>query len=205
MANNPNYAYGFQPVQGSFSADYRANARVCCVAANTTNAMFLGDPVVITTTTTNLGQGYPNVVLATAGSSHSVSGIVVGLLGTSPNGAFFASAGTPGPYYKASNATTTQFVLVDDSYTSIFAVQCTGTPTDAIIGHNVNGISGQGGKYTGWSGWQVSATATNLSGTQFRVVGFLQSPGGDNVIGNKYPRLLVRINNTTEGPSSAGV
>lgn len=203
MANNSNVASGFRPIQNEFSADYRPAARVCYIPANTTNAIFLGDPVIIGTTTTNLGKGYPSVNLATAGSSHSVSGHVVGFLGSDPNGAFFANSGTPGPMYKASNQTTAWWCLVDDSYQSLFQVQCTGTPTAAIVGHNVNAISGQGSKYTGWSGWQVSATATNLAGTQYRVVGFVQDTA--NVIGNKFPKLIVRLNQSTEAPATAGV
>lgn len=202
MANNPNTPYGFQPVQNEF-ASYRANARVCYIPAATTNAMFLGDPVIITTTTTNLGQGYPSIVLATAGSSNKVSGHIVGFLGASPNGAFFANSGTPGPMYKATNQATAWWCLVDDSYLTEFQVQCTGTPTAAIVGHNVNAISGQGGKTTGWSGWQVSATATNLAGTQYRVVRFVQDVS--NVIGNKFPKLVVRLNQPTESPATAGV
>ena len=203
MANNANAPSGFRPIQSEFSSDYRANMRVCYVPAATTNALFLGDPVVIGTTTTNLGQGYPSVNLITAGSSHVVSGVITGFLGSSPNGAFFANSGTPGPLYKVTNQATAWWVTVDDSYQSLFQVQCTGTPTAAIVGHNVNAISGNGGKYTGRSGWQVSATATNLAGTQFRVVGFVQDVS--NVIGNKFPKLVVRINQSTEAPGVAGV
>jgi len=203
MANNPNVPWGFQPVQNEFSNGYRANQRVCYIPAATTNAIFLGDPVIIGTTTTNLGQGYPSVNLITAGSSNKVSGVVTGFLGSSPNGAFFANSGTPGPMYKATNQAAAWWCLVDDSYQSLFVVQCTGTPTAAIVGHNVNAVSGNGNTHTGWSGWQVSATATNIAGYQYRVVGFVNDPS--NVIGNKYPKLIVRLNQSTEAPGAAGV
>ncbi len=203
MANNPNTPYGCQPLQGVASAEYRAGARVYYVPAATTNAMFLGDPVKKTSASADTTYGYDGVNLATAGTNNAITGFIVGFLGTSPNGALFGASGAPGPYYKATNAAAAQWVLVDDSPNSLFVVQCTGTPAATVVGRNVNLISGTGSKTTGWSGWQVSATVATTSTWQLQIVGFLQDVS--NVIGNKFPKLIVRINNSTEGLAATGV
>ena len=203
MANNANTPKGFQPVQNRGSSSYRGNMQVYVLAANVTNAIFLGDPVIKTATSTDATHGYETVILATAGSSSKITGIVTGFLGTDPNGAFFGASGVPGPYYKASNSASKTWITVDNDTDSLFEVQCTGTPTASAVGKNVNGVSGQGGKTTGWSGWQVSATTTTNAAAQFQIVGFVQSQ--DNVVGNKFPKLYVRINQSTETPAAIGI
>lgn len=203
MANNVNAPYGFQPTQTRNSADYRPNAQVYVLAANVTNAIFLGDPVIKTATSSDATHGYETVILATAASANKITGIVTGFLGSDPSGAFFANSGTPGPFFKATNLATKMWVQVDTSTDTLFAVQCTGTPTASAVGKNCNGVAAQGGKTTGWSGWQVSATTTTNAAAQFQIMGFVQDVS--NVVGNKFPKLLVRINNSTEVPGAIGI
>ena len=203
MANNVNTPWGLQPYQRKGSSEYRANATVYSVAAATTNALFLGDPVIKITAAADATYGYDKVNLATAGTSNLITGVIVGFLGTSPNGAFFANSGTPGPMYKATNATALQWVMVDDDPNSLFVVQCTGTPAATVVGRNTKLVSGNGNKVTGWSGWQCSATVGTGSTEQLQIVGFEQEV--DNVIGNKFPKLIVRINQSTEGLAATGI
>ena len=204
MANNPYSLQGIQPYQGnSPGGDYRATAKIYYVPAATTNAMFLGDPVIKTNASADTTYGYDGCNLATAGTNHAITGFIVGFLGTSPNGALFGASGSPGPYYKATNAAAAQWVLVDDSYNSLFTVICTGTPASTVVGRNVNLISGNGSKYTGWSGWGCSATVATTSTWQMQIVGFAQETV--NVIGNKFPKLIVRLNNSTEGLAATGI
>lgn len=203
MANDPNTPWGFQPLTNRSSANYKANSQVYCLAASVSNAIFLGDPVIKTATSSDATHGYETVILATAGSSNKITGIVTGFLGSDPNGAFFANSGTPGPYYKATSLATKTFVLVDNSTDTLFSVQCTGTPTASAVGKNTSAISGNGSKFTGWSGWQVSATMSTNAGQQFQVVGFVQDVS--NTVGNKFPKLIVRINNSTEIPGAVGI
>lgn len=203
MANNPNTPWGLQPIQNRDSSEYRANAKVYYVAASTTNPLFLGDPVIKVAASADTTYGYDAVNLVTAGTAHAITGVIVGFLGNSPNGGFFGNSGVPGPYYKATNSTVAQWVLVDDSPTTLWSVQCTGTPASTVVGKNVNLVSGNGSKYTGWSGWQVSATTATTSTWQLQIVGFLQEV--DNVIGNKFPKLIVRLNNSTEGLAATGI
>ena len=196
MANNPNTPFGGQPYQHNGGVVYRAQATVYSVAANTTNAMFLGDPVIKVTASADATHGYDAVNLATATSNNKITGFIVGFLGTDPNGALFGTSGAPGPYYKATNSPVLQYVLVDDDAKDNFIIQCTGTPAATVVGRNTNLVSGNGSVYTGWSGMQCSATTGTSSTAQLRIIGFAQEV--DNVIGNKFPKLIVNINNSTE-------
>lgn len=203
MANNPNVPWGLQPYQRDGSSSYRANAQVYSVAANTTNAMFLGDPVIKQAASGDTTHGYDGVNLATCASNNKITGVIVGFLGTDPNGAFWGAAGSPGNYYKATNSAVLQYVLVDDDPSSLFVVQCTGTPASTIVGKNGNLVTGTGNRTTGWSGVQASATVATSATAQLRIEGFVQQV--DNVIGNKFPKLIVRINNSTEALGAAGI
>ena len=202
MANNPNVPSGMQPYQHGGSVSYRANATVYSVAANTTNPMFLGDPVIKQAASADTTHGYDGVNLATAVSNNKITGVIVGFLGTDPNGAFFGASGAPGNYFKATNSPVLQYVLVDDDAKSNFVIQCTGTPAATVVGKNTNLVSGNGSKVTGWSGWQCSATVATSATAQLRIIGFLQEV--DNVVGNKFPKLIVNINNSTEA-AGAGI
>lgn len=203
MATNTNVPWGLQPYQNRGSEDYRARANVYYVPANTTNAMFIGDPVIKTAASADTTYGYDGVNIITAGSSNKITGMIVGFLGTNPNGAFFGASGAPGQYYKASNAAAAQWVLVDDSPNSLFVVQCTGNPAATVVGKNANLVSGQGNKTRGWSGWQVSATTGTSANAQVQIVGFVQDVS--NVIGSQFPKLIVRINQSTEGVGATGI
>jgi hypothetical protein len=204
MASDPNVPSGLQPIQRFGSASYRGNLAV--FAAPTTNALFLGDPVVRVTATgvaSGTDGAFQKVDLVAQASNHKMTGAVVGFLGTSPNGAFFAASGTPGPYYKVTNAPVQQYVLVDTDANSEYTIQCTGTPAATVVGQNTNLVTGTGSIYTGLSGWQASATTGVSATAQLTIMGFLQEVG--NTVGNKFPKLIVRINYTTEAAGVVGI
>ena len=205
MASSVNTPYGLQPIQRFGSADYRANLVV--FEAPTTNALFLGDPVVrITASGVAPGTGYDGAFqkcdLVTAASNHKVTGAVVGFLGSSPNGAFLGFGLGNGPYYKATNIAS-QYVVVDTDPNSEYVVQCTGTPAATVVGQNTSLVSGTGSKVTGWSGWQASATTGTSATAQLTIMGFL--PEADNLVGNKFAKLIVRINLSTEATGVVGI
>jgi len=203
---NPNIAWGLQPYQRKGSASYRANAAVYYIPANTTNAMFVGDPVIKVTSSAD-ANGYDGINLATAGTNHAITGVIVGFLGSSPNGAFFANSGTPGPMYKATSLATAMYALVDDDPNSLFVVQSNdsgGNLAVTAVGKNANLASGTGSRYTGWSGWQLAANQVATTSTyQVNIVGFEQEV--DNTPGAAHGKVIVRINNSTEVAGSAGI
>ena len=205
MASSVNTPFGLQPIQRFGSSDYRGNLVV--FEAPTTNALFLGDPVIrVTASGVAPGSGYDGayqkVDLITAASNHKVTGAVVGFLGSSPNGAFFALSGTPGPAYKATNVAA-QYVVVDTDPNSEYMVQCTGTPAATVVGQNTSLVSGTGSKVTGWSGWQASATTGTSATAQLTIMGFV--PSADNLVGNKFAKLIVRLNLSTEATGVVGI
>ena len=205
MAADPNTPYGLQPIQRLGSSQYRANLAV--FAAPTTNALFLGDPVVrVTASGVAPGTGYDGAYqkcdLVTAASNHKITGAVVGFLGSSPNGAFLGFGLGVGPMYKATNVAS-QYVVVDTDPFSEYAVQCTGTPASTVVGQNTSLVSGTGSKVTGWSGWQASATTGNSATAQLTIVGFVPDPA--NKVGNQYAKLLVRLNYSTESTGVVGI
>ena len=203
MANDPNTPFGLQPINRFGSSDYRANLMV--FAAPTTNALFLGDPV-IRITGTGVASGtdgtFQGVDLVTQASNHKVTGAVVGFLGSSPNGAFLGFGVGVGPFYKATN-TAAQYVLVDTDPNSEYVVQCTGTPAATVVGQNTSLVTGIGSKFTGLSGWQAQRHGGNSATGQLTIMGFL--PEVDNTVGNKFPKLIVRINLSTEATGVAGI
>lgn len=208
MATNTNNPYGLQPIQVQGDS-YRPNTQVFYVAANTSAAFFLGDPVIKSGGSAD-ANGIDGVVLATAGSTNKITGVVVGFLGSNAGGfpggstgGFFANSGAPGPFYKATSAATAQYLMVETNPAALFAVQCTGNPAATVVGKNTNLVSGNGGTTTGWSGWQASATVATSATAQLNIVGFLQQI--DNVIGSANSKLIVRINNSTEIPGAAGI
>ena len=208
MATNANSPYGFQPIQVQGDS-YRPNTQVFYIAANTSSAFFLGDPVIKTAASAD-ANGIDGVALATAASNNKITGVIVGFLGSNSGGfpggttgGFFANSGSPGPFYKATSAATAQYVLVETNPAALFQVQCSGNPAATVVGKNTNAVSGNGSAYTGWSGWQVSATVATSATAQFNIVGFLQEV--DNVIGSANSKLIVRINNSTEIAGAAGI
>lgn len=209
MATNPNIARGLQPIQTAQGADYRPNLQVFYVAANTAAAFALGDPVIKSAGSAD-AAGNDGVVLATAGSTNKITGVVVGFLGGNAGGfpggstgGFFGNSGAPGPFYKATSAATAQYLLVETNPYATFVVMCTGNPAATVVGKNTNLVSGNVSPFTGWSGWAASATTGASATGQLTILGFDSAP--DNVIGSQFSRLIVRINQSTEIVGVAGI
>ncbi len=210
---NPNTPQGLVAVQRNGSAEWRNNLSVYQVAANTTAAMYVGDPVIKVTSSADV-NGINGVVLATAGTNHAITGAIQGFLGTGvaqlgqPGAAsFFGLSGTPGPAYKPANATAVYYVLVSDDPNQLYAIQSNdsgGAPAATVVGKNANLATGSGSQYTGWSGWQLAANQIATTSTyQVNIKGFL--PEIDNLPGSAHAKLLVTLNNDTEVPPATGI
>lgn len=208
---NPNVPWGMQPYQRKGSASYRANAAVYSVPANTTNALYVGDPVIKLAASAD-ANGYDGINLASAGTSNRITGVIVGWLGSQPTNQVFSpnmfgASGSPGPMYKPANASLVWYALVDDDPGSLYVIQSNdsgGAPAATVVGKNANLASGTGSAFTGWSGWQLAANQIAATSTyQLAIVGFEVEP--DNVPGQTHAKLIVRINQTTEGSATTGI
>lgn len=210
---NPNSPAGLQLTQAYGQADYRASLDVFYVKASVTNAIFVGDPVIKVTNSADV-NGINEAILATAGTSNRITGVVCGFLGTGnatlgqPAGAsFFGLSGTPGPAYKPANNSTPYYMLVCTDPQAQYVIQSNdsgGNLAVGSVGRNANLASGNGSIYTGWSGWTLAAnTVGTASGNQLTITGFL--PEVDNVPGNANAKVLVRINQNTEVNASTGI
>ncbi len=211
--SNPHTPYGLVPVQRNGTADWRNNLSVYQIAASTTAAMYVGDPVVKVTASADV-NGVNGIVLATAGTAHAITGVICGFLGTGVaqlglpgNASFFGLSGTPGPAYKPANAAAVYYALVNDDPSTLYAVQSNdsgGAPAATVVGRNANLASGAGSAYTGWSGWQLAANQVATTSTyQVNIKGFLPAP--DNIVGDTHAKLLVTLNNDTEVPPATGI
>lgn len=204
---NPNTPYGLNLIQVDGAKDFRASAVTYKVATATTNAIYVGDPVIKVTASADV-NGVNGCNLATAGTGNKITGVVVGFLGVgtaqlssqwSPS--FFGLSGTPGPAYKPANAVGVYYVQVVEDPDALYSIQSDdggGDPAATIVGRNANLASGAGSAYTGWSGWLLDvSTAATTASNQMQVVGVL--PEIDNVAGTTQAnaKFLVRINQST--------
>lgn len=209
---NPNTAAGLVLQQRAGNADFRDSLNVYYVAANTTNAMYVGDPVLKLAASADV-NGIDGVNLAAAGTSNKITGVICGFLGVGTatlgvtNPSLFGLSATPGPVYKPANATSAYYVLVCDDPSAIYAIQSNdsgGNPASTIVGKNANLASGSGSQYTGWSGWQLAANQVAATSTyQLAIVGVQQEP--DNVAGSAHCKFLVKINQNTEVNATTGI
>ena len=213
---NPNTPYGLQPLTRLDGAAFTGRTRKYWVPQAQTNALYVGDPV-IKVNTGGDKNGIMAVDLASAGASDLVTGVVVGFLGTATAGSgntpsLFGLSGTPGPCYRPATTAVDWYVVVCDDYSTEWIIQAdanyggvTGTaiPLDHV-GYNIELKSGTGSAYTGLSGWQADSNATLTTNTgQLNIIGFYTDPS--NAALAQYQKLIVRLNQTTEVPPSAGV
>lgn len=212
MSNN-NTPYGLQLLQRGGNADFRASLNVYQVPANTTNAIYVGDPVIKLAASADV-NGYDGVNLATPGTANRITGVVCGFLGTGTaqlgnpaSASFFGMSGNPGSAYKPANSNQVWYVLVCDDPAALYTVQSNdsgGNPAATVVGKNANLATGAGSPYTGWSGWQMAANQIAATSTyQVSIVGVL--PEADNLAGSAHAKFIVRINQNTEVNATTGV
>lgn len=208
---NKNTPWGLQPYQRKGSAGYRANTHMYYIKNGDSSAYYLGDPVVRIATPAS-ANGIPTVTLASAGTSNLITGVIVGFVGigpataSSPQGGFFPASGSPGPLHIAANNATGVFVMVDDDPNSLFVVQANATQAGTSVGKTANLVSGTGGAYTGWSGWQINtSTVGTQKEKQVYIVDYEQEVDNTVSTTNNYSKFIVRINQSTEGLAATGI
>lgn len=162
------------------------------VAADYATALFIGDPVIISGT--GSPEGVPGVVLATAGATNRITGVIVGFR---PNPAIVASG------YMA--ASTGGYVLVADNPDAEFEIQedsVGGALTVANIGQNADLVAAAGNTFLKRSQWQLDSSTAGTGATlQVRILGLEQR--ADNELGVNA-KWLVRLNLPTEQGIASG-
>lgn len=156
-------------------------------------ALFVGDPVILSGS--GSPEGVPGVVLATAGATNRITGVVVG---------FRPDPGIVALGYRA--ASTAGYVLVADNPDTEYEIQedsVGGALAVTAIGQNADLVAAAGNTYVRRSGWMLDSSTAGTGATlQVRIVGFEQR--ADNEIG-QYGKWLVRINLPTEAGIASGV
>lgn len=201
---------GFIPVKHVTGAPYNGQCNIYAVAAGDSTAIFVGDPVKITSDAN--AQGIQLVTKATAGAA--VLGVCVGVINPKldpvAGGMTAGSIALDTPQYRT--ASVAQYILVCDSDDVIYEVE-------AVTGSNASysfavadvGLNADAAVVAGSTSTGTSAAALNMAGAlatatlQFKIMGVVQRP--DNEITGAATKVLVKINNAqlSAGTGTAGV
>jgi len=190
---NGNAAWGLIPRRHRTSETENGGLNEYYVDPAFATALFMGDPVILSGS--GSPEGVPGVVLATAGATNRITGVVVGF--------------RPAPVIVAQGylpASTGGYVLVADNPDAEFEIQedsVGGSLAVTSIGLNCDLISAAGNTFLKRSQWMLDSSTAGTGATlQVRIVGFEQR--ADNEIG-QYGKWLVRLNLPTEQGIASGV
>jgi hypothetical protein len=188
--------FGLRPVRYKGGAPYNGAANVYSVASGESNAIFVGDPVIISGTGDT--DGVPGV--ARAGAGDRITGVVVGF---APNPSATGAMALNRGYRTASTA---DYLLVADDPNLIFEATedaVGGALATGDIGNNVDLVAGSGSTVTKLSGYMLDSSSKVTTTAQVRLVG--KSPRVNNAIGTVSTVWLVAIVEATEPPADASV
>lgn len=179
---NPDIPKGLVPVSGLSGQPYSASVTVFSTASGDATAIFIGDPVKLSGTSSTVnGAIYTDVDQAATGDV--VVGVVVGVLPDTRDSLVYRAAST------------TRLLMVETNPNTLFEIQevSGGTPLAAAdIGLNANFVVGSGSTVTGYSGVELNNSGEATTNTlDLQIVGFVNRV--DNVVG-EHAKWLVRIN-----------
>lgn len=184
---NTNAPMGLSPVKGGNGSPWGANLKRYYVPASDSNALFIGDPVIIAGSSD--ADGVPTATIATAGATNRITGVVAGFV--------------PSPTIVANRyrlASTAEYILVAEGPDLVYEVQedaVGGALALASVGLNADLVAGSGSTSTGISGWQLDTSTAGTGATlQVRILGFVQRADNEPAVANA--KVLVRINLPTE-------
>lgn len=192
MANADRVA-GFLPVRHATGAPYNGASRVFSTAAGDATAIYLGDPVKLSGTSSTVnGVVYTDVAQAATGNV--IVGIVVGVLPDTAESLIYRAAST------------TRRVLVATDPMLEYEIQevSGGTPLAAAdIGLNADFVVGTGSATTGLSGVKLNNVGEATTNTlDCQILGLVAR--ADNEVGANA-KWLVRINRHQFANQVAGV
>lgn len=186
---NPNTPRGLQPYSYMSGAPWGGAVRTYYVPVGNATALYLGDPVVIITNSSD-GNGVQAVQIASAGTANQFTGAFMGIsnnAGITP----ITLLQSQSPYLAASQAA---YIYVTDDPFLLYWVQENGAMASGASGGNANLVSGTGSTATNFSGWQLNSSSLTHgadSTAQLRIIQALQE--SDNAIGTNA-KWLVKIN-----------
>lgn len=199
---NENRPAGFIPREYLNGTPWNGQARLYSIAAAYGTALYVGDPVISSSSAD--ANGVPGI--ARGAGTGALRGVIVGL-GKTPGGLFNPS-NLDITYRPASDPAVWYAAVVDDPNV-LFEIQEESNGTqlaETEVGLNQISLAGAGNGFV--SGWQVrstsGATAAATATLQLRLMGLVQRPG--NAFG-AYAKWLVQINvhELGHGTGAAGV
>lgn len=198
---NANKPMGLSPHSYISGARYSGQVTEYVVLAGNTNAIAIGDPVVLAGS--GDANGVPNVVLATAGAANTITGVCVGIgSGNTYGGGVGGVNQFTAPIVPATAATNT-YILVADDPMILFEVQEGGAGTALAttdLGTNINLLSGANNGFV--SGWQLDNNSKGTGVTlQCKLLRLMQR--ADNTFGPQA-KWVVSINNHTFSSGTTG-
>lgn len=191
---------GLSPVKTITGASWNGQANLYSIDKAYATALAIGDPVASSGSAS--ADGVPGIVLATAGDTHAIRGVVVAV-GTS-KGLMANPSNLDITYRPGAAQNDTWYALVVDDPNVLFEVQEGGTGsalTAADVGGNAALLAGNNNGYV--SGWTMDNTTVATTATlQVKLMGLVDR--FDNDFG-QYAKWLVKINNHELAAGTAGV
>lgn len=206
--SNSDVRFGLRPVRHRNGAPYNGAGNPYSVPSGYGTALYVGDPVVITSTANTAEVSAPGAGTFPPGAIQEINKATVGanpVTGVIIGFAADPSVGLDKAYNPASTA---RIAFVEDDPDVVFEIQADGTVAATQIGLNAALIyTHSGSTVTNMSGAELdTGTATSPATTaslQLKIHGIDNSV--DNELATANPRLLVTINNHTNGNVVAGV
>jgi hypothetical protein len=177
---NVNSPQGLVPVSHKLSVKYAGQTTTYYIPSNDSNAYAIGDPVTLLGSSDAVGN--PGCVLATAGTTNTVVGAIVGMGGRAYGGATGVNPlGNQDTTIIPATKTVAYYVqVVDDPYV-IFAVQEDASQTAlaaADVGLNISLKSGTNNGYI--SGWILdNTTKATTAALQMKLLGIQNDPSNN--------------------------
>jgi hypothetical protein len=188
---NVNTPFGFKPLRDAASDGHNGGLEMFYVPASDGTAIYIGDPV--TKNGSSDAAGVASVIRSTA--AQAITGIVQGFV---PDGT------TNMVGYRA--ASTAAYVLVNTNHDDLYEIQEDGVGGQlaaADIGLNADIIAAAGNAYTKRSGFMLdTSTKAATAALPVKIMGLVPRVGSEF---GAYAKVIVKINNSTEAPASAGV
>jgi hypothetical protein len=190
---NADRAAGLLPVRYITGAPYNGAADVYSTATGDATAIFLGDPVKLSGTSTTInGVVYADVDQAATGDV--IIGVVVGVLPVTNDSLIYRAASTA------------RRLLVATDPSLLYEIQevSGGTAlTAAAIGLNADFVVGTGSTITGMSGVELNNVGEAVTNTlDLQILGLVSR--ADNEVG-EHAKWLVRINRHQFANQVAGI